>query len=125
MTLRCVVANNFDEFFYRKATRQMVDSWLISHAIPPSLWQDYGLASPTNGPSKSNSGSTTPVRKISAHEFERGGLLKPIVTTIDGTPTFLSPVINVDVVHNAPKVHRRSRMELKGNGHIYIRDGDI
>lgn len=28
--------------------------------------------------------------KISAHEFERGGLLKPIVNTIDGTPTFLS-----------------------------------
>lgn len=31
-----------------------------------------------------------PSRKISAHEFERGGLLKPIVNTIDGTPTFLS-----------------------------------
>jgi dual 3',5'-cyclic-AMP and -GMP phosphodiesterase 11 len=29
-------------------------------------------------------------RKISAHEFERGGLLKPIVNNIDGTPTFLS-----------------------------------
>lgn len=29
-------------------------------------------------------------RKVSAHEFERGGLLKPIVNTIDGTPTFLS-----------------------------------
>lgn len=29
-------------------------------------------------------------QKISAHEFERGGLLKPIVNTIDGTPTFLS-----------------------------------
>lgn len=29
-------------------------------------------------------------RKISAHEFEKGGLLKPIVNTIDGTPTFLS-----------------------------------
>lgn len=29
-------------------------------------------------------------RKISAHEFERGGLLKPILNTIDGTPTFLS-----------------------------------
>lgn len=28
--------------------------------------------------------------KISAHEFERGGLVKPIVNTIDGTPTFLS-----------------------------------
>ena len=37
------------------------------------------------------SGTTTPVRKISAHEFEKGGLVKPIVTTIDGTPTFLTP----------------------------------
>ncbi len=37
-------------------------------------------------------------RKISAHEFERGGLLKPIVNTIDGTPTFLS--INSQNDHN-------------------------
>ena len=36
-------------------------------------------------------GATTPVRKISAHEFEKGGLVKPIITTIDGTPTFLTP----------------------------------
>lgn len=34
--------------------------------------------------------SSLSCRKISAHEFERGGLLKPIVNTIDGTPTFLS-----------------------------------
>ncbi|CAG2172456.1 unnamed protein product, partial [Oppiella nova] len=42
-------------------------------------------------PSADNSGSTTPVRKISAHEFERSGcFLRPMVsTTIDGTPTFL------------------------------------
>ncbi|KAG8239558.1 hypothetical protein J437_LFUL018909 [Ladona fulva] len=41
--------------------------------------------------SRSGSGAATPVRKISAHEFERGGLLRPLVNTIDGTPTFLSP----------------------------------
>jgi dual 3',5'-cyclic-AMP and -GMP phosphodiesterase 11 len=41
--------------------------------------------------SRSGSGGATPVRKVSAHEFEKGGLTKPLVTTIDGTPTFLSP----------------------------------
>ncbi|XP_067624742.1 dual 3',5'-cyclic-AMP and -GMP phosphodiesterase 11 isoform X2 [Eurosta solidaginis] len=82
------------DYFIRKATRQVVDAWLVSHAT--SAGNDVSLAgSPTypNGQSCSSrggSGATTPVRKISAHEFERGGLLKPIVNTIDGTPTFLS-----------------------------------
>lgn len=99
---------------FRKATRQLVDSWLISHAnsgnseLPSPI---HGNA--PNNSSRAGSGATTPVRlielnfsyeislnlqlifftcnrKISAHEFERGGLLKPIVNTIDGTPTFLS-----------------------------------
>lgn len=48
------------------------------------------LPASTAPSSRAGSGATTPVRKISAHEFERGGLLKPIVNTIDGTPTFLS-----------------------------------
>lgn len=51
-------------------------------------------------------GATTPVRKISAHEFEKGGLLKPIVTTIDGTPTFLSPAVNSSNVALVAKVRR-------------------
>ncbi|EDX05381.1 GD21829 [Drosophila simulans] len=77
-----------------KATRQTVDAWLVSHAT--SAGNDVvSSTSPThaNGQTSSSrggSGATTPVRKISAHEFERGGLLKPIVNTIDGTPTFLS-----------------------------------
>jgi dual 3',5'-cyclic-AMP and -GMP phosphodiesterase 11 len=98
----------------RKATRQVVDTWLVSHATPTSvnssscvipLAADLSSPShqvnpaPTSGSSlpagtapssRAGSGATTPVRKISAHEFERGGLLKPIVNTIDGTPTFLS-----------------------------------
>lgn len=49
-----------------------------------------GNGSCCGGGSGGGSGTNTPVRKISAHEFERGGLLKPIVNTIDGTPTFLS-----------------------------------
>lgn len=68
-------------------------------------------------------------RKISAHEFERGGLLKPIVNTIDGTPTFLSiahspsdptmgcgttanhPSMANSVAHHRPQ--RLSRNELR------------
>lgn len=117
-------------FYFRKATRQVVDDWVVAHAAsnsmnPPNSSQD--LSSPTyaggNYPqAKSSSGATTPVRKISAHEFERGGLLKPIVTTIDGYPTFLS----VSPTREAPsectstqttpvqtRPRRRSRNELK------------
>lgn len=79
----------FYVIYYRKATRQVVDSWLVSHATPTS--SSIELASPTHQtPSRGGSGATTPVRKISAHEFERGGLLKPIVSTVDGTLTFLT-----------------------------------
>lgn len=45
-----------------------------------------------------NSGANTPVRKISAHEFEAsgGGYLRPMVsTTCDGTLTFL-PIKDTD-----------------------------
>lgn len=62
-------------------------------------------------------------RKISAHEFERGGLLKPIVNTIDGTPTFLSVNSQNEVVSNSNssnstsshqhRPQRLSRHELK------------
>jgi hypothetical protein len=48
----------------------------------------------STGGSGSGSGSTTPVRKISATEFEKGGLLTPIVTTVDGCPTFLTPPVD-------------------------------
>jgi dual 3',5'-cyclic-AMP and -GMP phosphodiesterase 11 len=69
----------------------VVDAWLITHATSSSATTSSSGDSPTQagGSSRGGSGATTPVRKISAHEFERGGLLKPIVTTIDGTPTFL------------------------------------
>nr|XP_029715287.1 dual 3',5'-cyclic-AMP and -GMP phosphodiesterase 11-like isoform X3 [Aedes albopictus]XP_029715288.1 dual 3',5'-cyclic-AMP and -GMP phosphodiesterase 11-like isoform X3 [Aedes albopictus] len=84
------------DYFIRKATRNMVDGWLVSHATPVTTASGSNMDSPTHGAggqtssSRAGSGATTPVRKISAHEFERGGLLKPIVNTIDGTPTFLS-----------------------------------
>lgn len=100
------------DYFLRKATRQVVDTWLVSHATPTSansssciipLAADLSPSShqvntaPTSGcsipantapSSRAGSGATTPVRKISAHQFEP--LHKPIVNTIDGTPTFLS-----------------------------------
>ena len=59
----------------------------------------------------SPSGATTPVRKISAQEFERGGLIKPMVTTIDGTPTFLSPPTTMDAKMGLTS--RKSREELQ------------
>ncbi|GAB6024627.1 hypothetical protein CHUAL_009771 [Chamberlinius hualienensis] len=98
------------DYFIRKASRQLVDSWLISHAIPPSMWLDTGMG---GSPSRSGSGTATPVRKVSAHEFERGGLLKPIITNIDGTPTFLSPINYAENGLCVPRVHRKSRTELK------------
>ncbi|XP_034474933.1 dual 3',5'-cyclic-AMP and -GMP phosphodiesterase 11 isoform X1 [Drosophila innubila] len=88
------------DYFIRKATRQTVDAWLVSHATTAGN-DVISSTSPThpNGQTSSSrggSGATTPVRKISAHEFERGGLLKPIVNTIDGTPTFLSIAPQLD-----------------------------
>ncbi|XP_044007181.1 dual 3',5'-cyclic-AMP and -GMP phosphodiesterase 11-like isoform X1 [Aphidius gifuensis] len=92
------------DYFLRKATRHIVDQWLLRYSTPTTsspnnCGQDtigqnncnYDVGnSGNNNNNNSGSGATTPVRKISAHEFERGGLLKPIVNTIDGTPTFLS-----------------------------------
>lgn len=106
--------------------------WLVSHATPTSSSSScMELSSPTHpgggssssgrGASSGGSGATTPVRKISAHEFERGGLLKPIVNTIDGTPTFLS-VSSGDADQsggqpvgstNSARPQRRSRHELR------------
>ncbi|XP_057327948.1 dual 3',5'-cyclic-AMP and -GMP phosphodiesterase 11-like isoform X2 [Microplitis mediator] len=99
-----------NDYVLRKVTRQTVDAWLVMHATPTASSANClmeGMMAGQNHCSQNSnacnnasgatvtspgggSGATTPVRKISAHEFERGGLLKPIVNTIDGTPTFLS-----------------------------------
>ncbi|XP_076752726.1 dual 3',5'-cyclic-AMP and -GMP phosphodiesterase 11 isoform X3 [Xylocopa sonorina] len=119
-----------NDYFLRKVTRQTVDMWLVSHATPTSSSSScVELSSPTHAGGTSSSGrggsggsgATTPVRKISAHEFERGGLLKPIVNTIDGTPTFLSvspgdsgqPGGQQVGAGNAGRPQRRSRHELR------------
>lgn len=138
-------------YFMRKASRNVVDSWLVSHTTPGSLpgndMMSMLVSSPTHvnqSTSRSGSGATTPVRwaitkskfthlkfwrwkinvdrKISAHEFERGGLLKPIVNTIDGTPTFLSITSenqstlaspNLNGTSSIIRPQRLSRNELK------------
>nr|XP_027221484.1 dual 3',5'-cyclic-AMP and -GMP phosphodiesterase 11-like [Penaeus vannamei] len=169
------------DYFIRKASRHMVDAWLVSHALPQNMgggggalgggaagggaggaggafgeaptaarsgvsrrgpalrqaptgrwrcvapsraqlraalssWQGRPAAAAGGGSWGGTAwiGAATPVRKISAHEFEKGGLLKPIVTTIDGTPTFLSPAADAENVAILAKVRRKSRTELKG-----------
>ncbi|CAG2182241.1 unnamed protein product, partial [Oppiella nova] len=58
------------DYFVRKASRSLIDNWLMAHSAPVSA----GASGYTScAPSADNSGSTTPVRKISAHEFERSG----------------------------------------------------
>ncbi|XP_075230732.1 dual 3',5'-cyclic-AMP and -GMP phosphodiesterase 11-like isoform X2 [Lycorma delicatula] len=118
------------DYFIRKATRHVVDAWLVSHATPTgSSGGCCDLGSPVQQQmpcpaSRASSGATTPVRKISAHEFERGGLLKPIVNTIDGTPTFLSvsPMSEVTATQGTNsnnnsssqnRTQRRSRTDLR------------
>ncbi len=59
------------------------------------------------------SGSGTPVRKISAHEFERGGLNRPLVSTIDGAPTFLSPPAAAEP-GPGQAIRKRSRNDVQG-----------
>ncbi|XP_014270796.1 dual 3',5'-cyclic-AMP and -GMP phosphodiesterase 11 isoform X2 [Halyomorpha halys] len=79
------------DYFTRKATRTMVDSWLLSHS--------GGGNCPGERP---GSGAATPVRKISAHEFER--VVKPLVTRVDGTPTFLSvPADSEEPLRSGPR----------------------
>ncbi|XP_018570600.1 dual 3',5'-cyclic-AMP and -GMP phosphodiesterase 11 isoform X2 [Anoplophora glabripennis] len=102
------------DYFLRKAPRQVVDSWLVSHTTPTS--SSVELASPTHNQSRAGSGATTPVRKISAHEFERGGLLKPMISTIDGQPTFLTSENQTPGSTGSPtpgRRQRRSRHELR------------
>jgi hypothetical protein len=110
-------------YFVRKASRSIVDAWLQARTCHSSSGLSNVMPSMMSGQCASApvSGSTTPVRKISAHEFEKCSLfLRPMVsTTSDGTPTFL-PVTpseaggmgsSSDVVSRPP---RKSRQELEG-----------
>ena len=100
------------DYFARKAKKSMVDGWLLSHALAhsPSLQLPTDNNSSSSN-SRNNSGTNTPVRKISAQEFDRGDTLDPIISTVDGTPTFLGPSTSTQSLSS--KCHRRSRSELK------------
>lgn len=117
----------------------MVDAWLVSHSLPSGATSttpsggsvDTELSSPGGGSAtgpggqrdgpdgrapKAGSGAATPVRKVSAHEFERGGLLRPLVSNVDGTLTFISPALSEDahaLISHYAKPRRRNRHELR------------
>lgn len=106
------------DYFSRKATRTLIDGWLYEHsgsmespaAIGGSLL-GYDMSS-TGSNSKASSGANTPVRKISTQEFEkRGQILKPMVFTVDGVPSFLGSAASLP--DNSPPKPRRRRSELK------------
>ena len=55
------------EYFIRKATRNVVDAWLVAHATPTALASNDVMTSPTHvgqqqSASRNGSGATTPVR---------------------------------------------------------------
>lgn len=86
------------DYFMRKASRKVVDSWLLAHAVPQGVVQEqaggwFARCSSVAGSSGSlnSTNISSPMRKISACEFDRGSPLRPIVqTSFDGTPTFLT-----------------------------------
>lgn len=51
------------DYFIRKATRNNIDAWLVSHATPTTVANDI-LSSPSHATcsSRGGSGATTPVR---------------------------------------------------------------
>ncbi|GIY26709.1 dual 3',5'-cyclic-AMP and -GMP phosphodiesterase 11 [Caerostris darwini] len=73
------------DYFVRKATRQMVDSWLLIHSCPQALSQ--GISRLAN----KNPCASTPFRKITVQKLENGiSLSRPnLNTTSDGISTFL------------------------------------
>ncbi|XP_077864193.1 dual 3',5'-cyclic-AMP and -GMP phosphodiesterase 11-like, partial [Saccoglossus kowalevskii] len=81
------------DYFSRKATRSMIDGWFIARAVAQSS-QVYDTSAgsrttSTSSGSRHSSGANTPVRKVSASEFEGRGNLGPMIQTVDGAPTFL------------------------------------
>ncbi|XP_067133442.1 dual 3',5'-cyclic-AMP and -GMP phosphodiesterase 11-like, partial [Centruroides vittatus] len=102
------------DYMIRKATRQMMDTWMIAHAIPQGISLE-SESLPISPISRTGSGGATPVRKISSHEFDRGGLLRPMFTTVDGTPTFLGSHSSSSESLVSPCIRpaRKSRQELQ------------
>lgn len=105
------------DYFSRRATRALIDGWLYEHsgesqAAAAAGGNPLGIdASPAGSNSRASSGANTPVRKISTQEFDkRGQVLKPMVFTVDGMPSFSSTSCVPE--NSLPKLRRR-RSELK------------
>ncbi|XP_077999251.1 dual 3',5'-cyclic-AMP and -GMP phosphodiesterase 11-like [Glandiceps talaboti] len=80
------------DYFARKATRSMIDGWFITRAVTSQVYEAGGARNSTpttSSGSRHSSGANTPVRKVSASEFEGRGNLGPMIQTVDGAPTFL------------------------------------
>ncbi|XP_055875017.1 dual 3',5'-cyclic-AMP and -GMP phosphodiesterase 11-like isoform X2 [Biomphalaria glabrata] len=95
-------------YFARKGRESLVNAWLISHALSGVDNLSTPSAESTSGTS---SGANTPVRKISAQEFERGGILNPMVNTVDGLQTFIGTA-STSSTPTQPRSRRRSKSEL-------------
>ncbi len=100
----------------------MVDEWLVSHSLPSAgaSAAETDTISPSGQQQQLGNngkpGIATPVRKISAHEFEKGGLLRPLVTNVEGTVTFLTQTTSEEthaLINSTIKPFRRNRNELK------------
>ena len=104
------------DYFARKATRSMIDGWYIARAVSQSAKPP--VAESPHSPS-SSSGSNTPVRKVSASEFEvqgSGGSLGRMVQTVDGSPSFLGPshLISLDKGRSSsPTRSRKAVIDIK------------
>lgn len=101
------------DYFARKATRSMIDGWYIARAMSQS--SKPPVAESPHSPS-SSSGSNTPVRKVSASEFEvhgSGGSLGRMVQTVDGSPSFLNTGHIMNQGKASPTRSRKTITELK------------
>lgn len=107
------------DYFARKATRSMIDGWYIARAVSQSAKPP--VAESPHSPS-SSSGSNTPVRKVSASEFEvqgTGGSLGRMVQTVDGSPCFLGPshLISLEKHGKSSPTHpRKAVIDIKSVG---------
>ncbi|GIY09437.1 phosphodiesterase [Caerostris darwini] len=89
------------DYFVLKATRQMVDSWLIFHSAPQHLVRE------TSWFTNSNSSAASPVRKTSAQELKSGTRLSrssldvtwPVLNaTYDTNPSFWPQLLQRDAI---------------------------
>uniref|UniRef100_T1K849 GAF domain-containing protein n=1 Tax=Tetranychus urticae TaxID=32264 RepID=T1K849_TETUR len=106
------------DYVIRKAPRSTIDAWILAHSIPHS-GSSCGTATNSSA-SAPASGAATPVRKISAHEFEKGSLFLPpmVSTTEEGIPTFLQPPTRDDYhpsSHYSPHSPHQQQSFLNSN----------